>query len=406
MVSRRGLGWISLFFVLTTAAPGSTEGQLDLASVEERITTALQDTETVNATLQPLVKKVQARLGFLDDLNIELKWFNAGDDEQNPSLGVAYHLGTKIDSWNLGKEECGEVCTRIGADLDFDARGNVAFQQEDNPEDFLDTKLALELFGSHGGPQIQDDTWAATYRKLGEDLANAATQEEVDEVQRKIHQHVRDALDDQFFADLAARVSYEANQDFSAQQLVYGARLGTEIKGWSDLYATSYGDTNWLSRINLPDYPFAALRFLTKTGDCGDDSRCFVPRGVTFPSALASLVLVDPQDDEERKMAGGNLTPFPRFDVELNFKTLAMTLFETDLYFSANFRFYQEIGADDSVQDADLDQFDYFMATLGPSAGPFVRYAHGKLPFDQRTEDVIEVGLKADFGAIKDFLFD
>ena len=64
------------------------------------------------------------------------------------------------------------------------------------------------------------------------------------------------------------------------------------------------------------------------------------------------------------------------------------------MLFTASYHFYQEIDADAGIRSAGLDEFDFLGLTIGPDTGPFVRYARGQLPFDQRDQDVFELGLE------------
>ena len=185
------------------------------------------------------------------------------------------------------------------------------------------------------------------------------------------------------------------------------AEIQSQIpEGFEMVYAKSYDETHLLSRINVLDYPFAAIRYVTMSDDCGPGvTRCFVPRGTRLPLVTVGIGIVDPAEDEDRKAAGGDLDPFPRFDAEASFKTPVVRIKDTEVQFTASYRYYREIGAEKKVKDAGLDEFDFLALTLGPANGPFVRYGRGQLPFDQRDQNVFELGVKADFDAIKQFLF-
>lgn len=404
---------IALLVAAFSAAPLHAETELlgDVASeVKDALKESLLDADTLNSLLQPLVEKSgNGALGFLDDFGLQFKWFDATDTSEKPSLGIAYEFGKQIEDWDLSPAgdagaKCGETCRRVGVAIDFSARGSVAFEQSANPDDFLDTSLSTGIFTSLGGPVSQTPEWRRAYEEIGQRIANETDEANLPALEEELHAHVANALKDHFFGELLADVSYESNQDFSARQLAYSLRLGLEIKGWEDLHAGQFGETRWLSRLNLFDYPFAALRYMTKSEDCAPDlARCFIPRGRTLPGVIVGIGLVDPSEDDDRQAAGGDLDSFPRVDLEIAFKTLAFEMGGTNVDFTASYRLFQEIGADRAVRSAGLDDFDYLALTLGPTNGPFVSYATGQLPFDQRSQQVFEVGLRADFDAIKEF---
>jgi hypothetical protein len=111
---------------------------------------------------------------------------------------------------------------------------------------------------------------------------------------------------------------------------------------------------------------------------------------------------VNPVDEDPRFVAGDG-SSFWRFNAEVAFKTPAFRVRGENIYFGADYRFYQELNAKSSVRAAGLDQFNYFIATLGQSDGVFVSYTAGQLPFDLKNQQVFEVGIRAHIDAIKAF---
>jgi hypothetical protein len=81
----------------------------------------------------------------------------------------------------------------------------------------------------------------------------------------------------------------------------------------------------------------------------------------------AGIGYVDPQEDDPRVTAGGGLSGYSRFDVEIYFETLAFQMGGNEINFSGSDCYYQKIDDKSSVKSAGLDDFDYMVLTLGPN---------------------------------------
>jgi hypothetical protein len=158
-----------------------------------------------------------------------------------------------------------------------------------------------------------------------------------------------------------------------------------------DLGIKAWNENNLLSKLNILDYPFAMLRLITST-----DKR-FTPYGSTLPTFQFSIDYVIPQNDTIRKQLVNNLNPFPRFKFETGFKTLVSNIKNDNIFFSANFRYYQEIKAPKEIVAAKLDMQMYFVMAIESSNGFYVSYANGKLPFDAKNDEVYSIGFNYKF---------
>jgi hypothetical protein len=68
-----------------------------------------------------------------------------------------------------------------------------------------------------------------------------------------------------------------------------------------------------------------------------------------------------------------------------------------DVYVESDVRWYRELGAPVAIAAAGLDEFTYFVAALVSSDGPYISYSTGRLPFDDREDQVYELGFRLHF---------
>jgi hypothetical protein len=62
-----------------------------------------------------------------------------------------------------------------------------------------------------------------------------------------------------------------------------------------------------------------------------------------------------------------------------------------------SYRHYQEIDASHAIRDANLDQQDYFVASVEMLGGVTVSYVTGRLPLDRKGDEVYELGFNVKF---------
>lgn len=336
----------------------------------------VNNTETINKVLQEYVV-AKSGLTLLRDLNLKFKTFRVNGQDNSAALGVSYSYSKDI-SRNIFAEK---TATATGVSLALQADGNVAFEQRVNPQDFLDSKLAFQLFHSIGGVVDRADT--AIFNRLNElefQLAGVEDEQELNAspLWQEYVSTVTEFLSTQFYIDLALKGGLESNQDFSLTQAAYGLQLGLDLKAWNQ-HAT-------LAKLNIPDWPFAVIRLLT---GLDDELR---PRGSAIPTVLLGIDQVDPLDDAVRE-ALGEASAYPRFRGEVAFKTRV----SRSASFVADFRYYKELGAARVIKTANLDEFVYFTSALTLQNGMFVSYTTGKLPFDAESDQIYELGFRYDF---------
>lgn len=317
--------------------------------------------ETFNKVWQA---NVEGESRLLSNLNLEFKSFKVNEADTGFGLGFQYSYSRDIRKRRLNPN------SQAGVSLSFSTEGNVAFEKEINPANFLDSNISFHLFKSWGGTIA---TTPAVRNKLNELETQLALIENKKELLNSplLKEFVtlsKQNLRDQFYLDFAFAGGLESTQDFSAKQITFGANLGLDIKLWKTDY------------LNVFDWPFAAIRWLS-----GYDKQ-LEPLGASFPTLLLFVERVNPNGDSRRP----DSQDFTRIHGEIGFRT-PIASFSS---FEANFRFYKELAPLQATEEAGLDQQIFFTASLITSNGMFFGYTTGKLPFDVRNDQVYQLGFR------------
>jgi hypothetical protein len=353
------------------------EGKLDKETIIAEIKKTIDDPALYNNLWQQLVDnliKKDKAWSFLNDLNVDFKTFQSVKNS-NSSLGVSYDFNYNYA--NFVKKENSQISNTIS--LKFS--GNVAFDRNVNPNDFLESSLNYNFAWFSGGVAKQNSKEdALKLIEIAQKLASITDQSSPEAI--KLYQERNQYLSysDQYYFAINPRFSFESNQDFTSKQFVYGGDIQVGAKAWND--------DSVLAKLNFLDYPFALIRLAT-----GMDKE-FTPYGSTIPTASFGIDQVNPQNDSQRQAILGNLDPFSRLRFESSFKTFVYQLKEQKVFFSANLRYYKELNASNLIKAANLDEHFYFVAALESSTGLYVSYAKGKLPFDAINDEVYALGFR------------
>lgn len=335
----------------------------------------INDTETLNKVLDTYIID-DLDVSFLKDLNIRFKAFNVKEDSNVSALGLSYSYSRDIQKHLFNKKSA----SNTGISFAFSAAGNLAFDKNVNPYNFLDTKLSFHLFHSEGGAVEVSDEIAERLNNLELELVEIPDQDSLDNspAWKEFLAIVSENLTTQYYVDFSLKAALESNQDFSRKQYVYGARLGFDLKAWNP--------SSTLANLNVFDWPFAVIRVLT-----GLDKN-LSPRGSTIPAILLGLDQVVPSDGSIRTTID-NGSSFPRFRAEVSFKTPV----SESAFFVSTFRYYKEIDASSAIISADMDEFIFFSSALTLSNGFYVSYSTGRLPMDSKNEQVYALGFQYNF---------
>ena len=314
------------------------------------------------------------RIGkWLNDLNLKFKTFQ-NQDSTKSSLGLNYHL--TIERASI--KEKGSL--KNGRSIALESGGNISFSKKVNPYNFLQSKVSLNLFHAGGGVFLKPTNHDLAYyanlrRKLAmyestKEILNSAEWKEMNEAF---------VLKNSWVIKYDFNAGIESNQDFSMIQNTFGIRFGAGLKSW---------DKNSLaSSLNLIDYPFQLIRKITRYNGT-------IHPGVTIPSLLAGVDLVNPVDDEIREKIEPGSKPYPRANLEVGFRTILTEVTNQTLYLNSSYKYFTEIGASSNIRRNHYNNFSYFTVSLVTSSGFYTSYCYGKLPFDRQNDAVYEIGFK------------
>jgi len=387
------VGVLLLIVILSIETVSAQENPMNLGEFTEYLAAAgidkdvtvdalsalLKDTENLNTALEFLLSQ-DAKWALLKDLHLRFKSFKAVEADSFSALGMSYCWSKDIKQTLLSNASTGMT----GISLQAQAEGNIAFDDEINPVDFLESSLSFHFFRSHGGAISTDNETKTRLNELSFELAGITDQVQLD--QSPLMQELLDIhfahMTTQYYLDLSVHGNLESNQAFTEKNYVLGAQLGFDLKAWNP-HST-------LAEWNVFDWPFALVRWMT-----GMDAKP-TPRGLSFPTVLCGLDYIEPDHDAFRA-AVGDSSEYLRFNAETAFKTFVARTSGSTLFFEADLRYYRELGPSDVVKTADLEDYLYFTAALVSTKGFYTGYTHGRLPFDNHSDELYEVGFIFDF---------
>ena len=373
---------LGVFFSLIMCHVGLFAQVKSFNEVKKQALDSLTSPDLLNSAeanyMAALQKKDTSIYNFVRDLNLKFKTFQS--NSLPPGLGFSYQYD---NSWTKNSIR---TAHDFSQSFDLDLDGNVAFKKVDNPMNFLESKFVYNSTFFWGGlAKKNTKTQADQLRQLKLDRSDAISTGNLDKA-RVLEEKARKLthITDQYYVGINGSASYESNQDFSKTQFVPSMLINAG--------ASSFDNGSTLSWFNLPDYPFALLRYLTNTDEQ------FLISGVAIPSLLFGLDYVIPTADTLRQSVSGALNPYTRIRFETSFKTEAARAGGQVFWFSADYRWYHELNASQALINAHINHFNFFTCALSATNGFFVSYSAGQLPFDQKNSSVYSFGFNYNLG--------
>lgn len=387
---RRARWLIALLCLLASARGALAQDPVPLTAVlGDAAREFLAEALVAERPNEQLVPGRVARL--LEDLNVQFKTFER-ESGGALAMGFSYELAKSLV---VSDDE-------HGGTLDFVAHGNVAFDADNNPDDFLSTSLRLRWFGSKAFgsaaetraaraaslPDPDVETLAAFDPERFAELATRFALEpsaeviradpDFQELARSYFEGIERNLPPELVWDFDLHAALESDQEFSSRQVVLGTALGARLVSWNP-------DAG-LSRLNLFDYPAAALRWLA-----GEDE--FRASGQAWPTVVAGLDVVDASADDLRRALTDDES-FLRARVEAGMKSRVLVIDGEPLYLSAGWRFDREIDAPAAVREAEVDEHSHLRIQLDLPKGWALSYTTGKLPLDAQVDSTFALGFQ------------
>lgn len=339
----------------------------------------LGNPETVNKYLEDYLRQDNG-WRILRDIQFQFKTFSTHGRDSLSSLGFSYDFAKDVNKRYFSRQGA----SVLGQAVSVQARGNVAFDASANPEDFLESALSVSIFGSHGGAVESSDSVRTLLNRLENMLVTIETEESLNAsaAWTQFFDIAQSHLSTQVYWSIGGTGALESNQRFTTKQYVYGFDASFDVKAWNR--------NSMLASLNVFDWPFALVRWLSGTDPD------FVPLGSTFPTVMAGIKRVDPQNGDPR-YAIDSSSAFNRINLETAFRTPVGSLMGNEAYFEADFRYYREINPSSAIVAAHLDRESYFTGALTLANGFFVSYTTGRLPFDAKDDQIYELGFKYKF---------
>lgn len=313
---------------------------------------------------------------WLNDLNLEFKTFQNQESEIS-SLGFGYDIN--FERANVKEKKN----LRNGRSVAFETKGNVAFNKNANPYNFLNSKLSLNLFHTGGGVEITNPNLDLV--KLANMRRELAMKMSVDEIRSSEEWEILNSsfkIRNSFIIKYDVNAGIESDQSFREKQSTVGVRLGLGLKSWDN--------NSTAAKLNILDYPFELVRKLSKYQGT-------IHKGVTIPSLLFGFDYVTPIDDSIRELVASELKAYPRLNFEIGFRTIAAEYEDETIYFNAAYKMFKEINPSIAVKESSYDLFNYLTLSLTTTSGMYVSYSFGKLPFDRNNDVVYELGFQYKF---------
>lgn len=334
--------------------------------------------KTWNKLADLLTSKAPKAGYWMNALNIDFKTFQM-EDTSVMSLGIAYDL--TLEKGIIYRNPNG----KHGFSGSLNTKGNIAFNKNINPVNFLENKLSLKFFQSFGGVSLSLSKDSVHYRIL-QLLPVLMRYSNVNDIKKsnewnEMQQLFR--LENSYLYSVNVNGGFESNQDFTKIQYAFGSLVSVSAKSWEN--------DNLLTKLNLLDYPFALTRLVSKY-----DNK-FTLNGTTLPVLSAGIDYVVSSEDNERKNIEQELEPFFRFKAEAGFRSVVAKASGHTVYFNAVYKFFNELGANEPIKAAKLHQYQYFNLSLVSDKGFFVSYSHGRLPFDRKDDAIYELGFSYKF---------
>lgn len=348
--------------------------------IAEAVRDALERPATVNPVLAGLFTDGHG-LRFLRDVDWHLQSF---DVDGETSLGVRFKY-EKHHPFELEDHANGKGVSGMGFDLSIE--GNVAFERDVNPADFLSARLAFDKFSSSGGskgPLAPAD--AARANALAMQSAKyVATEREAwlrSPEWNELKGLARRVLDTQVYWEVGIDAAFESDQAWDAKNYALGVHGALDVKAWND--------RSEAATLNLVDYPAALVRYLT-----GYDDE-LTPRGSSIPTLVIGLDHVEPEGESPRSAAGDD-SGYERVRLEVVYKAPLGLIESKEYSLTAQYRGYYELSPSDAVRAADLDRYGYLALAIEADEGLFASYSHGQLPFDDGDSTVYAIGWRFQF---------
>ena len=387
----------------SSALMRSLAAALSLFSASAFAQEAPDDTDVIKQALETFLSEKAMELLSKKTDSLQLKYIEPSSTNDQPGWGVDY-------SWKASKETASDaapkdgesfVIKRMSYELAID--GSYAFADAKNNQDLSTVTAALKLTrGDFGKIHFLPGEKSLAAQKCVQAIPFPTTNEEQALYDRAdalcaqangIDRLVKKDAQRSYYYWLDFHGGVEANQNYSQTHTLFG------LAG-----AFAYQPDPSHAHYNIFDTPFRWLRSAFSEHD-------YV---APFPSLLLGVDRLDADTNDPRSALTTDTT-FTRAKAEVAFATQLANVSGQIVRLTTSFRYFKELGAPQSVKDANLDEFHFFTASLRTPARMlpliesdayelFVSYTDGKLPFGVANDQTYEIGISTNIQALANFL--
>jgi hypothetical protein len=337
--------------------------------------------------------------------NLQLKYIEPNAEDDQPGWGVDYSWKAAKASAPRFQPEDGKVfeINRMSYELAID--GSYAFDDATNNQDLSTITASFKMaHGNFGKLDFVAKEISDAYLECLKPLPVPQSEEEAAAFDRAafacakangIDQKVTGEDDPAYFYWVDFRGGVEANQDYSQTHTLFG------LAG-----ALAYQPDSAGARYNVFDIPFGWIRRAFADGE----NEFVAP----YPSILLGIDRLD-ADEKDPRSALTNDKTYNRIRGEVAFATQIASISGQVVRLTTSYRYYKELSAPAAVKTADLDEFNFFTASLrfpakllplveSEAYELFVSYTDGKLPFGVANDQTFEVGISTNIDALAELL--
>jgi len=342
--------------------------------------------------------------------NFQLKYVEPSDAGDEPGWGIDYAWKVKKESAPSAAPADGQPfnISRLSYELAID--GSYVIDDAKNNKDLSTITANLKLArGSFGKLKVIDATISNAFLNCLNAIPFPTSEADIPAYDRNSSKCVKaNGIDKAISADTDSSYYWldfhggvEANQDYSQTHTLFGL---------SGAYARQPSRDH--RHYNLLDAPFRLLRsaFDTQSKDEFAKTDYVAP----YPSVLLGIERLD-ADEQDPRSALTTETTFTRAKAEIAFNTQLANFGGEIVRLNASYRYFKELSAPSAVKAAELDEFDFFTASLrfparllplieSNSYELFVSYTSGKLPFGVESDQAFEIGISTNIQVLADFL--
>lgn len=345
--------------------PSDSCESLIKAAVDSQASGSYDKDKLVNAITNTLTgdpiygnSALSAAFGNAIPLNAEFKTLESKDG--NSVLGLTYGIQKKLKNSFITPSE---RWTK-SIDIDFNASGTLTQNKIENPRNFLDTKFSaylgyttrIPIQSLDFGHKLTDYAFDGLQCDVGDNETQQCKKAKANGL--ALLESTTDFLSSFQRYSFGLDVGYETDQSFTAKQEKISAFIFGQFESW--------GSKTFLSALNV---------------------------NPTFRVGLDSIT---PNADTPRAKAGDD-SKFYRISSEVSFWIPLNNFKNVPVSLTFNYRYFKELNPSDIIKDKKLDSDHLATWSLTGTNGLFVSYSSGKLPFDIKNEDVVELGWKTYF---------